>query len=260
MPSQQPLDAIPLLLFVPLLIGANLLAYEGGYRVGLRAQRARSDDGGGPTGMIVGSVLALMAFLLAITMGMASDRFNARRSLVVKEAQAIATGYLRAGYLPEPASSDSRDLWREYLALRITSVSNERLAANIARSEDIQDLLWTIGEDLARQEDSSLVALYLESVNSVIGLHQERVNAGIYSRVPITILWLLIVGVVLSLGLVGYQAGLVAQHSMVSATVLAILLTGVMWMILDLERPRDGLIPINQQPLVDLLERVDSMP
>lgn len=260
MPTQQPLDAIPLLLFVPLLIGANLLTYEGGYRFGRRARQAGADSDEGPTGTMVGSVLALMAFLLAITMGMASDRFDARRSLVVKEAQAIANGYLRAGYLPEPARSDSRDLWREYLALRITNVSNEQLAANIERSEGIQDQLWTIGEDLARQEDSSLVALYLESVNSVVGLHQERVNAGIYARVPVTILWLLIAGVVLSLGMVGYQAGLSDRHSMVSATVLAILLTGVMWMILDLERPRDGLIPISQQSLIDLLERIDSMP
>ena len=54
----------------------------------------------GPTGLLVGSILALLAFLLAVTMGMASDRFDARRAVVLDEANAIGTTYLRAGYLP----------------------------------------------------------------------------------------------------------------------------------------------------------------
>ena len=57
--------------------------------------------------MLVGSILALLAFLLAVTMGMAADRFDARRALVLAEANAIGTTYLRAGYLPEPASSQA---------------------------------------------------------------------------------------------------------------------------------------------------------
>ncbi len=65
--------------------------------------------------MIVGSLLALMGFLLAITMGMASDRFDTRRGLVLAEANSVGTTYLRAGYLPEPASSEIRDLLREYV-------------------------------------------------------------------------------------------------------------------------------------------------
>ncbi|WP_417565697.1 hypothetical protein [Marinobacter sp.] len=61
------------------------------------------DEKEGPTGMIVGSLLALMAFLLAVAMGMASDRFDTRRGLVLAGANSIGTTYLRAGYLPEPA-------------------------------------------------------------------------------------------------------------------------------------------------------------
>ena len=71
--------------------------------------------------MIVGSLLALMAFLLAITMGMASDRYNARRAVVLAEANAVGTTYLRAGYLPERASSETKDLLHEYVPLRIST-------------------------------------------------------------------------------------------------------------------------------------------
>ena len=68
----------------------------------------------------MGSILALLAFLLAVTMGMASDRFDARRANVLAEANDIGTTYLRAGYLPEPASSQIRELLREYVPIRLT--------------------------------------------------------------------------------------------------------------------------------------------
>ena len=133
--------------------------------------------------MIVGSILALMAFLLAITMGMASDRFDTRRGLVLPEANALGTTYLRAGYLSEPASSMSKELIREYVPLRIAP-DRAQLATNIEQSEEIQAELWTIAEEVARTEGSDVVALYIESLNEVIDLHTTRVVAGVYSRVP----------------------------------------------------------------------------
>ena len=80
--------------------------------------------------MIVGSILALLAFLLAVTMSMASDRFDTRRAIVLDEANSIGTTYLRAGYLPEPASSQIRQLLREYVPLRI--VVTDAKAADLA--------------------------------------------------------------------------------------------------------------------------------
>ena len=79
----------------------GLLVYELGFRVGRwRQERTPEVVEEGPTGVLVGSLLALMAFLLAVTMGMASDRFDTRRGLVLEEANAIGTTYLRAGFLP----------------------------------------------------------------------------------------------------------------------------------------------------------------
>ena len=70
--------------------------------------------------MLVGSVLGLLAFLLAVTMTMASDRFDTRRALVLEETNSIGTTYLRAGFLDEPYAGDIRELLREYVPLRIT--------------------------------------------------------------------------------------------------------------------------------------------
>jgi hypothetical protein len=260
MPTIQPLDNVPVLVFVGVFVLINIVVYEVGFRVGLRSKDREPDGEEGATGMIVGSILALMAFLLAITMGMASDRYDARRGLVLAETNAIGTAYLRAGYLSEPASSDSQALLREYVPQRIATSDRAQLAAAIQRSEEIQAELWAIAEDVARSEGSDVVALYLESLNEVIDLHTNRVVAGVYARVPPTILWLLVLGVFLSLGLVGYNAGLSRRRSPFIAIVLVISLGAVLWLVLDLDRPQDGLIQTSQQPLIDLQEKLESSP
>ena len=122
-----------------------------------------------------------MAFLLAITMGMASDRFDARRGLVLEETNAIGTAYLRAGYLDEPASSDLRDLLREYVPLRIATSNDALLVANLERSQQLLDQMWAITEDVARAQPSDVTALFVESMNEVIDLHTSRFVAGVYA-------------------------------------------------------------------------------
>ena len=120
----QSLDSLPIVgVFVALTIVAVIMS-EGGYRFGRWWQNRTPDEKEGPTAMIVGSLLALMGFLLAITMGMASDRFDKRRELVLAEANSIGTTYLRAGYLPDPASSEIRELLREYVPLRIAETND----------------------------------------------------------------------------------------------------------------------------------------
>jgi hypothetical protein len=258
--SQQPLDRIPILVFLALFVVVTFIVYEVGYRLGAWSKQRDTDGVEGPIGLIVGSVLGLMAFLLAITMGMASDRFDTRRGHVLSETNAISTAYLRAGYLSQPASTDSRAILREYVPQRIATSDPEQVAAAIARSEELQDELWAIAEEVARTEGSDVVALYIESVNEIIDLHTNRVVAGVYARVPITILWLLIGGIVLSLGLVGYNAGQDGKRSPLIAIVLVIALGAVLWLVIDLDRPQDGLINVSQQPLIDLQERLESSP
>ena len=258
--TSQPLDNVPILLFVGVFVLVCLGAYEVGYRIGDRFKVRHPDAPEGPTGIVVGSILGLMAFLLGITMGMAGDRFDTRRALVLAETNAIETAYLRAGYLSEPAAADSQALYREYAPLRIATNDRARLAANLVRSEEIQDELWSIAEEVARTEGSDVVALYVESVNEVINLHTSRVVAGANARVPVTIIWLLVAGVVLSLGLVGYNAGLEKRRSPVIAIVLVVSLGAVLWLLIDLDRPTEGFISTSQQPLIDLAERLESSP
>jgi hypothetical protein len=255
--GSQLLDTLPIgIAFV--VFGVIMLAvYEGGFRLG-RWWQVRTPGEQEGTGVLVGSILALLAFLLAVTMSMASDRFDARRAIVLEEADAIGTTYLRAGYLPEPASSRTRELLRAYVPLRIVLTAQADATAVVQDSAAIQNELWALAEDVARTTDKGdLVALYIESLNEVIDLHEDRLTAR-NARVPETIVLLLLGGSALSLAMVGYNSGLTGHRSILSAMVLILALGAVLMIVVDLDRPREGFIQVSQQPLIDLERQIGA--
>jgi hypothetical protein len=103
-----------------------------------------------------------------------------------------------------------------------------------------------------------VVAIFVESLNETIDLHESRITAGLYARVPPTVIWLLVIGVIFSVGMVGYNAGLTERRSMISAVVLAVALSAVIALVVDLDRPSEGIIRTSQQPLIDLRDSLDG--
>jgi len=256
MVATQQFDALPIPVFFILFALISLACYEGGFRLGRWWQNREPGEQEGPTGVLVGSILALLAFLLAVTMGMASDRFDARRAIVLDEANAIGTTYLRAGYLPEPASSQIRELLRQYVPLRIRTSSSDDLQGDIQKSQAILNQLWTIAEGVAKTTNQGdLVSTFIESLNDTIDLHETRVTAA-SARVPETVVLLLIIGSALTLGMVGFSAGLTRRRSLLSAAVLIIALGAVITIVVDLDRPREGFIQVSQQPLIDVQHQI----
>jgi len=254
--NEQFFDPIPIIGIPFFFALIALIAYEVGFRIGRWYQNRTPGEQEGPTGVLVGSLLGLAAFLLAITMGMASDRFDARRGLVLAEANAIGTAYLRAGYLPAPANDQLRELFREYVPLRIATDDPVQVQSAIQQSVVLQGEIWAITESVARDHGSDVIALFVESVNEVIDLHESRVTAGIYSRVPGTVMILLFFGSALTLGMVGYSAGLTLRRSMLSAIVLVVALGAVITIVADLDRPQSGFLRVGQQPLIDLQKQI----
>jgi len=257
MPSTNLLEEVPVLLIFAVFAAVSFVAYEIGFQIGHWWQARTPGVQEGPTGVLVGSLLALLAFLLAITMGMASDRFDTRRGLVLEEANAMGTTFLRAGYLPEPASSEIRNLLREYVPLRVAPSDRETLVANIQRSEELLQQMWSVAEAEAKvTQQGDLMALFLESLNETIDLNESRIAAGVYARVPASILWLLVIGSVLTLAMVGYSAGLTKRRDLLSAIVLILALGAVLALVVDLDKPREGFVQVSQQPIIDLQEQI----
>ena len=107
-------------LIVVLLFGLLMLAAEAGYRSGrVIGARLALESKPGELGTLQGAMIGLLARLLAFSLQMAVSRFEARKLLVVKEANAIGTAGLRSRLLPDPAREQAADMFRRYLARRL---------------------------------------------------------------------------------------------------------------------------------------------
>src|SRR6187549_2652216 len=115
------LDHFPLWLMAVLIFVAVALAIESGYRLGTAAHRRSEEEKESPVSAIAGSILGLLAFMLAFTFGIVSNRYDNRKELVREEANAIRTAYARSAFLPETDHSRATGLLRHYLDLRLNA-------------------------------------------------------------------------------------------------------------------------------------------
>ena len=258
MQNNGSLDVLPLWgVFIVILV-VVLLSVECGYRLG-RYRRSRSEqEKEAPVGTMVGATLGLLAFILAFTFGLAAARFDARRQVLLDEANAIGTTYLRAGILPE-RGEQIRTLLRDYVAARLEAVQSGKIAEGIDRSESIQQQLWSHAEAVGGKNPNSIVVgLFVQSLNEVIDLHAKRVQAGVRSRIPGAI-WLGLFAVAaLSLAAMGYQAGLARTRRSLAVFADAITFSVVIELIADLDRPQQGVLRVSQHALLDLQRSMNS--
>ena len=260
MSAQQILDAIPIpLLFV--LLGVLAFAmHEGGFRLGSRQERLDPNEKDGPTGLLVGAILALMGFLLATATAMAADRFDGRRALVVDEANAIETTFLRAGYLDATSSKEVRNLLREYAPLRINVLDQGQYDDNLAASKDMLDDIWAVAQRIAAADGNQpVVALFIQSLNEAIDLVSSREAALTNGRVPETVIWLLLLGALLSAGVVGFYAGLLRRRGIIGAVSLIVILSAALVFVIGLDRPRDDLLRVSQEPIENVIEHMGAV-
>ena len=245
------------LLICLVLMGVLVAALEMGFWVRKGMVKGGSDSiEKADIALILGAVLTLLALLLGFTSSMSMDRFETRRQLVVDEANAIGTTYLRAKTLPEPRSSEIQELLRRYTALRVEAASTmddspEKIRGIDNRTKELHGLLWSHGATLAREMPGPIIALFLQTLNEMIDLHSKRL-AAFRNRVPFTIYLVLFVVSAITLGLVGYYFGFSKRRGRILTTMLALLVASVMWLIMDLDQPVRGAIKASQQSLIDL--------
>jgi hypothetical protein len=252
MPGHEPLDWLPLWGLFATSVVLILLAVEAGFRLGSWRQRRPEHERETPVGAMVGAILGLLAFLLAFTFGMAASRFETRRELVLDEANAIGTTYLRAALLPEPHSTEVRALLREYVDLRLAAVQPGMTVPALERSEEVQGRLWAQAVVAGGKHPTPITGLFIQSLNEVIDLHAKRVTMGIRNRIPVTIWGSLYFIAILAMTGVGYHAGLTSTSRPLASLALAVTFSGVLWLIADLDRPQDGLLKVSQQAMIDL--------
>lgn len=257
-------DAMSILAFFFGTIVLVTTSIEAGYWLGQFAHRRSKAEKESPVSAIEGSVLALLAFILAFTFGIASNRFDARRELVRTEANTIRTVWQRSDFLPEPDRTKTKTLLREYVHARASafqSADEERVERVVDEAERIQGTLWAMAVAHAYKDlNSDVAALYIESLNEMSSVHASRVAVGVQGRIPPGIWVTLAILTLFGMLMVGYHAGVVGSKRTLAMPILAIAFASVIALISSLDRPIGGftLTSVTQQPMIDLLSDIDS--
>jgi hypothetical protein len=258
--ESQPLDLLPIWSVYLLTVIIFFLAVEAGFMFSKPIQKRWPDKSEAGVGAMVGAALALLGFLLAFVTGIAIDNFNQRRHLVVYEANAIGTAYLRAGYLEESYRDESRNYLREYVDLRLQALNREYTLTAIQRSEQIQDELWLIAENIAKENQTPTISLYLSSLNEVIDLHTERLNAELGFRVPPVMIIGLYVVALLTMGLIGVYDAYREKQNLLALVLVVLIVSVVFLVIIDMDRSNVGLFQVPQKALISLQEKLNFVP
>jgi hypothetical protein len=252
------LDNFPIWAVYVGLVVIVLIAAEGGFRVGIWMQDRSDKPGEGKmTGAVVGGMLALMAFMLAFTIGIVINQQGERKAMVVEEANAIGTAWLRAGFLEEPDLSAVRPLLVEYTEIRIAAADDpSQVDAVVTRSEEIHNELWAIMEDnVSRGNESAIMGLTVDSINDVIDVHSERLFV-FNLRLPRVLGILLLLATVLSFMLVGVASSADRKRDTAAMIIFALVFVAVLIVIVDLDRPQEGLLRVPQTAMTDLLRQI----
>jgi hypothetical protein len=264
MKSDFWLDQIPLWGVFLLTIVIVLLSIKFGTLLGSRRRLRPDHETEASLGTIIGATLGLLAFMLAFTFGVTAQVFQTRRQLLLDEINAIGTTYLRAGLLLEPHQSEIRKLLREYVDIRANlaredlSLQVEKLHEAISHSEALQDQMWSHADALAQADrNSEIDALFIESLNEMIDLHNSRVTVVRY-RIPAPIWNALYFITILSMVTVGYQAGLSGKSSLKVGLVLALTFSAVVFLIADLDRATEGRLQVSRQPMFELQKKLQT--
>ncbi len=235
------------------LILAMLLASEVGFRAGCRSKMGADDRS--QVGVLQGAMLGLLGLLLGFAFSGATSRFMERQQVIVGEANAIGTAFLRADLLPEATAAELRTHLRAYADKRIelfreTGLSESRqLHAELA---GMHAKLWEAGRAGVAAKPEVTMAV-LPPINEVIDLLGTR-NAMTRLHMPWSVVAVLVAAAAIAMGTIGYGSGLVKRRPRALAMSFAALIGIVMWVTMDLDYPRVGLIQLSEQPLVDARE------
>ncbi len=240
------------------LLAGILLAQEGGFRAGRRARAMGHGGAADPQiGTIQGAVLGLLGLLLAFSFAAAGSRFFERQDLIVSEANAIGTSYLRAELLDEPQRTELRSALKAYAEHRVSiskKLSDGWQAAYLTEVEHLHERIWRAAKQGVDRR-SELALAVLNPINELIDLHSLRVHAA-RKHIPQLVLWLLVACSLLAAAAIGYGCGMEGHRRWALTMTLTLLVWAALWVTIDLDHPRAGLLQLDDSALLELkLER-----
>jgi hypothetical protein len=253
------LDMTPLWVIGLLLLSALTISVALGYAGQSQLQR-KADTGVEPPpggAHLLSAVLGLLALLLGFSFSMAMDRYDTRRQLVVQEANALGTTWLRVQLLDEPDRTVMSDLLRRYVDARLVWSESTAESPPEVGTVALQQQLWAATGVALRSDSPPLLTRgVMDSLNESIDLASTR-TAARAAHIPGFVQGLLLVYAILSMAMLGTVLGNSLKLHLPQTALLLVLLTLAHLMVLDLDRPRAGSIQVSQQPMEALRQSID---
>jgi hypothetical protein len=233
-----------------------------GHRFGQRLLKSDGNAKELSTGTVDAAILSLLGLLTAFTFSSAYSRYDARRQLIVDEANAIGTAYLRLDLVPEDRQPALRNKFREYVHSRseLWRLLSDRQAAlaEYRRSEELQTDIWSLAVDATKDEThGDARKLLLPALNEMIDITTTRLIA-VQSHPPLIIFLLLGTLSLAAAWIVGFGMAKTERLSHAHAVGFAVMAAFALYVILDIEYPRFGFVTLDapHQLLIDLEQRI----
>lgn len=239
-----------------------LLANEVSYRIARRSA-AKADRGlSTQTNAIQAGVLGLLALLLGFSFNMALQRFDARSTAAIEEVNSIGTAWLRTSLMAEDTAVEVASLLSDYVDVRleggeIDMADPARREVVAARTLQMQSQIWQVVSEAASSDlPPAKVSLIIQALNQVIDDYGKR-QAQLDKHVPEVVLFLLFVIFIVSGSILGAAAGLDGGRPVLATVSISALIVLVIFIVIDLDRPRRGLIQVDQSGMLALRQQID---
>ncbi len=224
--------------------------FEVGYRIGRRSSKKNPQSVHEGIGVIEAAIFALLGLLLGFSFAGGTSRLDTKRQLIVQEANAIGTAYLRLDLLPASNQPEMRRLFRAYLDMRLRVYQKlpdlQAAEQELARAEKIQQEIWSRAVAASHDDPSQNTArlLFLPALNEMIDITTSRTIA-LHTHLPPLIFALLMSVALLSGLLAGYAMAERKSRSWLHMVLYAAVIAVTIYAVLDLEYPRFGLIRLD---------------
>lgn len=241
-----------LLVILSLIVGI-VLVHEVGFRVGAMT-RSADEPFDRQLGLVRAATGALVAFLIGFAFSGAASRFIDRADIIVKEANAIGTAYLRADTIAEPQRGELKASLKEYTTDRATMLSREgrsQLERLLAKVNGLHERMWA-SAIRGTTDNAPLMAVVLPPINDIIDLHSTHL-AMARRHLPIPIMAALLATVAISVGLLGFGTGRTGRRFSSLDSIYGAALAVALWMTIDLDYPGVGFIRVSNLPFVETL-------
>jgi len=241
-----------LLVALGLIVGV-VAAHEIGFRLSSLI-RSADESFDRQVALVRASTAALVAFLIGFAFSGAASRFIDRLDIIVKEANALGTAYLRADTIAEPQRGELKAALKEYTADRVRLLSGkerDQIEPLLAKVSGLHGRMWRSAIK-ATQDNAPLMVVVLPPINEVIDLHSMHL-AMARRHLPLPIMAMLLGTAAIGVGLLGFRSGRVGRRFSLLDSVYGTALVLALFMTIDMDYPGIGIIRVGNLAVVETL-------